>query len=99
MDGEFDGVEWDEKKSERNLAIRGFGFAYAARVFQVPCVERESRSDDSGEHRFVTTGQVEELLLTVVWTPRGLVRRIISARYASRKERRMYHAYYTKETF
>lgn len=44
--------------------------------------------DVDGELRYLTTGVVEGLTLTVVWTPRGRRRRIISARVASGRERR-----------
>ncbi|MBV8638432.1 MAG: BrnT family toxin [Candidatus Eremiobacteraeota bacterium] len=42
-------------------------------------------------------GMVNGIILTVVWTPRGTARRIISARRASRKERRRYYAHRSQE--
>jgi len=93
VSGSFESVEWDAAKSEKNRLLRGFGFAYAARVFLEEYVEEESRGN-FGERRFVVTGAVDDLVLTLVWTPRGTARRIISARRASRSERRMYYAYY-----
>ena len=92
MDDEYDSFEWDEAKSERNRVMRGFGFAYASRVFLGRHLLEESRADP-GERRFVATGPVDEVIITVVWTPRGATRRIISAWRASRKERRRYYAH------
>lgn len=88
--------EWDEAKSSRNADLRGFDFEFAARVFAALFVEREDQRHEYGEPRFITTGKVEELLISVVWTPRDNARRIISAWPASRQERRMYREYRKK---
>jgi uncharacterized DUF497 family protein len=76
MDVEFDGVEWDERKSARNEELRGFGF---------------------GEPRYIAIGSVDGLIMTVIWTPRGMKRRIVSARPSSRKEREIYRGYRDEE--
>ncbi len=47
---------------------------------------------DYGEVRIVATGYVGEYALTLVYTDRGEVRHIISARLASRRERRQWQA-------
>jgi uncharacterized DUF497 family protein len=83
-------IEWDEDKSERNLAERGFDFAFAARIFDGDTIEREDTRRDYGERRMVAIGRAEGITLTVVYTTRGDARRIISARRASRRERRVY---------
>jgi hypothetical protein len=95
----FGNVESDERKSARNLLLRGFGFDFAARLFLEDHIERENRCRDSGEPRFVVIGSVAGLILTVIWTPRGANRRIISARAASKKERSIYHGHRQKEAF
>ncbi len=46
---------------------------------------------DDGEDRFVTVGMVEDRLLFVSYTLRGVRIRIISARAAQPSERRRYH--------
>lgn len=99
MGVEFDGVEWDENKSDWNVEHRGFGFDFGADIFDRDYVQRESRGQGHGEARFVAIGLVDELIITVVWTPRGTKRRIISARPASRKERRIYNDHRKKEAF
>ncbi len=98
MKGEFDGVEWDEEKSARNEELRGFGFVVAADVFAGDYIEATSGNRDFGELRYIAIGCVDRLIVTVIWTPRGMNRRIISARPSSRKERDIYRGYRKKET-
>jgi uncharacterized DUF497 family protein len=82
--------EWDEAKSERNRIERGFDFAFAALIFEGNTIEREDTRRDYGEVRVVAIGQVLGITLTVVFTPRDDALRIISARRANRRERRVY---------
>jgi uncharacterized DUF497 family protein len=82
--------EWDEAKSEANLRERGFDFAYAALIFDGPTLEWDDVRQDYGERRIQAIGQVGEDVLFVVFTWRGAVRRIISARLANRRERDAY---------
>ncbi|WP_298333002.1 BrnT family toxin [Asticcacaulis sp.] len=42
--------------------------------------------------RFVTYGVVADMVLAVVWTPRGDAIRLISARKANEDELKAYHA-------
>jgi uncharacterized DUF497 family protein len=82
--------EWDEAKSEANLRERGFDFAYAALIFDGSTLEWDDVRRDYGERRIQAIGQVDEDVLFVVYTWRGAVRRIISARLANRRERDAY---------
>lgn len=82
--------EWDEAKSEANLRERGFDFAYAALIFDGPTLEWDDVRQDYGERRILAIGQADEDVLFVVYTWRGAVRRIISARLANRRERDAY---------
>lgn len=84
---DFEGFEWDEEKSAHCYEDRGFDFQYAAKLFDGDFIEWEDRRRAWGEPRVVSVGEVEGRILTVVWTPRSTVRRIISARPASRSER------------
>lgn len=90
MDEQYDSVEWDERKNAQTRELRGLSFEFAARLFLGDFIEEESQGGRLREQRFIATGSVDDVVLTVVWTPRGRARRIISARYASRKERRRY---------
>ena len=85
---------WDAEKSERNLADRGFDFAFATLVFGSPTLERIDTRQDYGEVRRVALGIADGIPLTVVYTDRAeagdVVRRIISARVSNRRERQAY---------
>ena len=86
---------WDARKSADNLAERGFDFAFASRIFEGRTLEREDDRWDYGERRVIAIGVVETITLIVVYTDRVVpagraVRRIISARVASRQERKTY---------
>jgi uncharacterized DUF497 family protein len=82
--------EWDEAKNRRNLAKHGISFEEAARVLAVPRLREVDDRRTYGETRFRAYGMVEGRLLCVVYTLRGDRVRIISARRASRVERRTY---------
>lgn len=82
--------EWDESKSARNLAERGFGFDFAALIFDGLVLEFEDDRHDYGERRIQAIGQIGTLTISVVYTNRELVRRIISARLANKRERRLW---------
>ena len=84
--------EWDQDKGERNQRERGFGFAFAALIFEGETIEWPDDRRDYGEARVRAIGEVDGLVLYVVFTDRGDVRRIISARLASKKERDRWHA-------
>ncbi|MGB6539296.1 MAG: BrnT family toxin [Xanthobacteraceae bacterium] len=86
-------LEWDEAKSRRNLNERGFDFEYAARVFLGPTLERLDNRREYGEVRVQVIGRVIDNILFVVYTDRGDARHIISARLASRKERRLWQSF------
>jgi hypothetical protein len=82
--------EWDEAKDRRNLAKHGISFADAARVFAGQILTEVDERHAYGETRYRAYGTVADRLLSVVYTMRGDRVRIISARRASRAERRTY---------
>ena len=85
--------EWDEAKSQRTLFERGFGFDYAVRIFADLTLESRDDRRDYGEIRMQAIGRINNDILFVVYTDRGDVRHIISARRASKKERRLWHSF------
>ena len=85
--------EWDDAKSQRNLLERGFGFDHAAAIFIGPTLEAEDNRRDYGEVRVQAIGRAGDDILSVVYSDRGDVRRIISARLANRKERKLWHTF------
>ena len=87
---------WDSDKSEANLLERGFDFDFASLIFEGPTLERADDREDYGEARVVAIGLAEDVALTVVYTDRhqesgDTVRRIVSARRSSRREREAYN--------
>lgn len=83
--------EWDPAKARFNLTKHGVGFPDAVVVFE----DRAALTiDDPHPHedRYVTVGlDAGARLLVVVWTWRGEATiRLISARSATRNERRQY---------
>ena len=72
--------EWDEDKHHRNSSERGFGL-------DGPVIEKMDNRRDYGEMRILAIGEAEGVVLAVIYTDREDVRRIISARPASKKER------------
>lgn len=84
--------EWDAAKSERNRLTRDLPFELAALMFDGALLERPDTRQDYGEVRVQAIGVVGALVLHCVYTDRGNVRRIISLRRASRRERDAYRA-------
>ena len=82
--------EWDEAKSEWTRRHRGFSFDRAARIFASAVHSIPDDRRDYGEERSIAIGESEGEVLVVVYTDRGDVRRIISARQASRRERQLW---------
>ena len=84
--------EWDPEKAARNLARHGVSFHEVSSVFGDPLAITFSDPDHSEEEdRFLTFGHSSEgHLLVVSHTDRGETTRIISARRATRKERKLY---------
>jgi uncharacterized protein len=84
------GFEWDDAKAS-NFAKHGISFAYAARVFlDSALVDLEASWADQAEVRRKAVGVIEGRVFTVVYTTRGAVIRIISARRCNSKEARAY---------
>jgi uncharacterized protein len=82
--------EWDENKRLANLEKHGIDFITATRVFDDARAYTYRSSVTAEEDRFVTVGMVEEIAMAVVYTERGEVIRLISARIARREERARY---------
>ena len=81
--------EWDENKNKSNKQKHGVDFEKATKVF-----EDENRlkieSEKNNELRVLTIGKILNLVYAVVYHVRSSVFRIISARRASKRERKDY---------
>ena len=84
--------EWDEAKNRRNVALRSLSFELAARLFDGPTVETVDHRRDYAELRIKATGAVDSRILVCIYPDRGATRRIISLRFANRRERNDYYA-------
>jgi uncharacterized DUF497 family protein len=83
--------EWDDAKAQANLAKHGVPFAYASRVFLDPeVVDYDVTNLTDGEPRRKAVGVIEGRLFSVVYTIRGGVHRLISARRSNTRERQYY---------
>ena len=81
----------DPAKATSNLKKHGVSFADAEGVLQDPLAVTVEDPDAEGEQRFISIGlgSAGELLV-VVWMERDDECRVISARRATRKERKQY---------
>lgn len=79
--------EWDEDKSDACYIERGFDFAYVLRAFMDAdrLIHKDTRWD-YGEDRYQLLGAIEGRIFFVVYTIRGTVIRVISARKANLRE-------------
>ena len=85
-------VTWDTRKADANLASHGVAFADAEVVLTDPLALTAEDPDAEGEQRFLTVGaDALGRILAVIYTYRGETQiRLISARRATRNERRDY---------
>jgi uncharacterized DUF497 family protein len=85
-------VEWDTNKETINRKKHGLGFYEAATVFFDPLSLTVPDDEHSiGEQRHNILGESEYGdLLVVTFTERGTRLRIISARYATKREKKEY---------
>ncbi|PHS23817.1 MAG: hypothetical protein COA84_10485 [Robiginitomaculum sp.] len=83
--------EWDTAKNEANIAKHGIGFERAKAIFDNPVLTGIDDRFDYGELRLTSIGIIgATAVLVVIHTDRNGICRIISARPATRTERRKY---------
>jgi hypothetical protein len=90
--------DWDPRKASANLEKHGVAFEEAITAFEDDdyLIAADHRHSTSLEERQWLIGRTDTgRIITVAFTTRdqGRVHRIISARPASRRERRFYEAY------
>ncbi len=87
-------VEWDDEKYRLNVKKHGIYFEDAARIFlddnRIEDYD-ELHSDD--EDRWKVVGKVRDVLV-VIYTERGEKYRLISARFANKREEDEYYGQY-----
>jgi uncharacterized DUF497 family protein len=82
--------EWDEDKARRNVEKHGVTFEEATEAFFDPFYQTGDASVNDELRDFVLGYSLAQRLLLVIYTERGERTRIISARPATRAERKLY---------
>jgi uncharacterized DUF497 family protein len=88
--------EWDDNKNDANVEKHGIAFESALKIFS----DRVwiTPSDRSSEPRFKAVGLLDENIITVIFTRREYVIRIISARKARKEESFTYRALHHRQS-
>lgn len=83
---------WDERKRISNIVKHGIDFLDAVEVFDdLDRIEVEDKRENYGETRTQTIGEVNGVVVFMVYTHRQGKNRIISARKANKNERETYY--------
>ncbi|MBR8841022.1 MAG: BrnT family toxin [Stigonema ocellatum SAG 48.90 = DSM 106950] len=86
--------EWDSNKAESNLEKHGITFEEATEVFFDPFYQSGDATPTKAFNReqrtFILGYSLEPRLLLVIYVERGIRTRIISARTATRTEKKLY---------
>ena len=88
--------EWDEAKAETNRAKHGLSFEEASELFKsgVDCLEIYDEDHSDHEDRFIAVGPIKRGVIVVAYAERDEhVLRILSARMATKNERRRSEAH------
>jgi len=88
--------EWDPEKAEANHAKHGVRFEEAVELFSsgVDYLEIFNEAHSIEEERFLAIGPIRNGVVVVVWTEiEDDTVRIISARMATLRERKLYQAH------
>jgi uncharacterized DUF497 family protein len=83
-------ITYDPAKRAKTLQERGLDFENAADVFAGSTLDLVDDRRDYGETRIRTFGYLFGRMISVVWTPRGNARHIISMRKANDREKARY---------
>lgn len=83
--------EYDPRKAKTNWQKHGVSFAEVEMVFFDPLAIHDIEPDSMTEERFIAVGMGNAgSLLVVIYTMRGEVIRLISARRATKQETKAY---------
>ena len=83
-------IEYPPAKRDATLAERGLDMSRAAEIFGGATLTVEDDREDYGETRLITIGFLDGRMVVMVWTQRGVARRIISLRKANEREQKAY---------
>ena len=84
--------DWDPAKNETNLKKHGISFDEARHIFDGPILTRADDRHEYSENRDISLGILSfDAVHVVVHTKRAGKIRLISARKANRRERKVYY--------
>lgn len=89
-------IEWDEAKDLANQEKHGVSFEEASALFSsgVDYLEVFDEQHSIDEERFIAIGPIRRGVVLVIWTEREEeVTRIISARWATKREHAVYRSF------
>jgi len=81
---------WDKKKKKKNIKKHGIDFSELAKVFDKPMLIRIDDREDYGEIRWISLGDLGGKIIVLVYTEKDDTVRFISARRATKNEKRIY---------
>ena len=93
---DFSDYDWDSDKRDSNRIKHGIDFQVARRIFEGPVLEVRSDKFGKDEPRWLAIGIVDGAEITLVYTVRNNLCRIISARRAHKNERKRFHMHVTQ---
>ena len=84
--------EWDDNKNQINVLKHGYDFKRASTIYNNPDkLTFVSQNSGSDVIRFTDIAEINRKYLTLIYTIRGNVIRVMSLRPSSRKERKKYN--------
>jgi uncharacterized DUF497 family protein len=86
---------WDETKRLSNLRKHGIDFRDSPKIFSGFTLTEEDDRESYGERRLLTLGLLEDQVVSITHTDRGVDIRIISIRKATKHEARFYFSQIT----
>ncbi len=84
-------LNWDENKNRINILKHGIDFYDIAEASENQMLVKRDERADYGEIRYIGIGTIFSIEVVIVWTIRDESIRIISARKANKKERKIYN--------
>jgi uncharacterized DUF497 family protein len=91
-------LEWDPEKERKNIEKHKIDFSTACRIWEGGVLERNDDRRNYSEARIEASGKVDGRLMVVIFTWRGAIRRIISARKANEREKRRFETNFVQRS-
>lgn len=85
----FESIEWDENKRLSNIDKHYLDFLDAVYVLSGPCLQLSAKTVQ-GEIRWMAVGMLDDVCVTLIYTMRGRMLRLISMRKARNGEQQQY---------